>query len=85
MSTITKKEKLLARIKNNTKTVKFQEVDKLLKDAGFESRQPSGGSSHYTYILKDKILTVPYNRPYVKVIYIKMAIKLLEELDIIRS
>ncbi len=32
------------------------------------------------YILKDKILTVPYKRPYVKAIYIKMAIKLLEEL-----
>lgn len=77
---ITKKEKLLEKIKNNPKTVKFDEIDKILVDIGFERRQPGGGSSHYTYVLEDKILTVPYKRPYVKVIYIKMAIKLLEEL-----
>jgi predicted RNA binding protein YcfA (HicA-like mRNA interferase family) len=77
---ITKKEKLLSRIKNNPKTVKFEEIDKLLLDVGFERRQPSGGSSHYTYVLVDKILTVPYKKPYVKVIYVKMAIKLLEDL-----
>jgi predicted RNA binding protein YcfA (HicA-like mRNA interferase family) len=77
---ITKKEKLLERIKNNPKTVKFEELDKILSDVGFVRRQPSGGSSHYTYNLQDKILTVPYKRPYVKVIYVKTAIKLLEEL-----
>ena len=80
MIKITKKEKLLGRIKNNPKTVKFEELDKLLKDVGFVSRQPNGGSSHYTYVLQDKILTVPFKRPYVKIIYIKMAIKLLEAL-----
>lgn len=80
MITITKKEKLINRIKNNPKTVKFEEIDKILLDVGFERRQPSGGSSHYTYVLEDKILTVPFKKPYVKVIYIKTAIKLLEEL-----
>jgi predicted RNA binding protein YcfA (HicA-like mRNA interferase family) len=77
---ITKKEKLLNRIKNNPITVKFEELDKILQDVGFERRQPSGGSSHYTYGLADKILTVPYKKPYIKVIYVKMAIKLLEDL-----
>lgn len=80
MIEITKKEKLLKGIKNNPKTVKFEELDKILKDVGFDRRQPSGGSSHYTYIFEDKILTVPYKRPYIKVIYVKMAMKLLEEL-----
>lgn len=80
MSIITKKEKLLNRIRNNPKTVKFEEIDKILIDVGFERRQPSGGSSHYTYVLEDRILTVPYKKPYVKVIYIKIAIKLLEDL-----
>lgn len=80
MTEITKKEKLLVGIKNNPKTVKFEEMDKILKDAGFDRRQPSGGSSHYTYILEDKILTVPYKRPYIKVIYVKIAVKLLKEL-----
>ena len=80
MFVITKKEKLLNRIKNNPITVKFEELDKILQDVGFERRQPNGGSSHYTYGLDNKILTVPYKKPYIKVIYVKMAIKLLEDL-----
>ncbi len=54
MVKITKKEKLINKIRNNPKNVKFEELD--------------------------KILTIPYKRPYIKVIYIKKAIKLLEEL-----
>lgn len=80
MFIITKKEKLINRIKNNPKTVKFEELDKLLQNVGFERRQPRGGSSHYTYGIADKILTVPCKKPYIKVIYVKMAIKLLEDL-----
>jgi hypothetical protein len=79
---MTKKEKLLEKIRNNPKTVRFGELDLVLRDVGFECRQPSGGSSHYTYIIKDKTLTVPFKRPYVKVIYVKMAIKILDELGI---
>ena len=45
---------------------------------GFRRRQPTGGSSHYT--LDDKTITIPYKRPYVKVIYIKKVIMVLEEL-----
>lgn len=80
MVKITRKEKLIRKIKNNPKSVKFEEIDKILVDMGFERRQPSGGSSHYTYVLEDKILTVPYKRPYIKVVYVKIAIKLIEEL-----
>lgn len=42
-------EKLLLRIKNNPKTVRFDELDKILKRLDFEVRQPKGGSSHYIY------------------------------------
>ncbi|MCL0041698.1 hypothetical protein M1N12_01300 [Peptococcaceae bacterium] len=45
---MTKKEKLLKKLKNNPRTVKFKEIDKILKDIGFERRQPAKGSSHYT-------------------------------------
>ena len=45
---VTKKEKLLKKLKNNPRTVKFKEIDKILKDIGFERRQPAKGSSHYT-------------------------------------
>ena len=35
-------EKLLERIRNNPKTVTFEEVDKILCRLGYERRQPSG-------------------------------------------
>ena len=44
-------EKLLLRIKNNPKTVRFDELDKILKRLDFEVRQPKGGSS-IIFILK---------------------------------
>ncbi|NPV42704.1 MAG: toxin HicA [Firmicutes bacterium] len=77
---MSKKEKLLERIKSNPRTVKFEEMDNILVNIGFERRQPRGGSSHYTYSLEDKIITIPYKRPYIKVVYVKKAIKILEEL-----
>ncbi len=39
---MTKKTKLLERIKNNPKDVKFNEIQKLLKDIGFNERKPKG-------------------------------------------
>ena len=46
---MSKLEKLLQRIKNNPKTVRFEELDKILLSADYERAQPRGGSSHYTY------------------------------------
>jgi len=42
---MSKKAKLLERIRNNLKDAKFSEVQQLLKDVGFSERQPKGGSS----------------------------------------
>ena len=57
---MTKKPKLLERVRNSPKDAKFSEVQKLLKDAGFRERQPRGGSSHYIYCheLLDRIVTL---------------------------
>lgn len=46
---MTKKAKLLKRVRNNPKDVRFAEAQSLLKDVGFDERQPKGGSSHYIY------------------------------------
>lgn len=66
-------EKLIKRIKNNPKTVRFEELDKLLLRAEFECRQPSGGSSHYTYYKGDKTVTIPRKLPYISRIYVLSA------------
>lgn len=74
------REKLLKAIKNNPKTVKFEDLDKILVQVGFRVTQPGGGSSHYTYHYNEFTLTVPYKRPYVKVVYVKRALEILERL-----
>ena len=68
---MSKLEKLLQRIKNNPKTVRFEELDKILKHEGYEPSQPRGGSSHYTYKkFGSRSLTIPRQIPYVKEYYV---------------
>ena len=75
---MSKLEKLLERIKNNPKTVRFEELDKILTNAGYERAQPRGGSSHYTYrkVGRDAI-TIPYRRPYVAEVYVSKVLRAL--------
>ena len=71
--------KLLKGIFRNPRIIRFEDLDRLLRTSGYEPRQPRKGSSHYTYRKKGSMLiTVPYKRPYVKEIYVKQIIKLLD-------
>ncbi len=70
--------KLLERIKRNPKTVKFEELDLVLRRSGFKRSQPGGGSSHYIYRKGPHRLAVPYRQPYVLQAYVRRAVKLLE-------
>lgn len=66
--------KLLERIKNNPKTVRFDELDKLLLRANFIKTQPRGGSSHYTYKKDGRRITIPFKQPYIKSEYVEQVI-----------
>ncbi len=77
---MTKKQKLIEKIKDNPKKIRFQELDKVLVSIGFKKRQPSKGSSHYIYTINGVTVTIPYQRPYVKVVYVKKVVQILEEL-----
>ena len=73
-------EKLLERIKNNPKSVRFEELQKILEKYGFVGSQPQGCSSHYTFRRTDgKKVTIPRHSPYVKAIYVKLVIDLIGE------
>ncbi len=63
----------------NQKNVNFLELDYILRTFGYEKRNPSGGSSHYTYFKSGNpsIMTVPEKKP-VKEFYVKKVIELLE-------
>lgn len=76
-----KHKKRLAKIRQNPKNVRFEVLDRVLRDYGFERRQPRGGSSHYFYFLSEHRLTIPLKRPFVKTVYVKRALSILEEID----
>ena len=72
--------KLWTRVKNNPKTVSFEEADKLLAKAGFVRRQPNSGSSHYIYKKDDRMVSVPKKQPYINEEYIKKMIEAIGDL-----
>ncbi|MBP8950465.1 MAG: hypothetical protein KBG73_16595 [Candidatus Promineofilum sp.] len=78
---MSKRQKRLEKIRSNPLNVRFEELDRLLVDYGFQRRQPGGGSSHYIYVRGGTRITIPMNRPHLKAIYVKQVVKLLEEID----
>ena len=71
-------EKLLQRIKNNPKTVRFEDIEKLLLRHGFSESQAGGGSSHYIFKKDDVSVTIPRHGKFVEEIYIRKAIMAME-------
>lgn len=55
---MSKIEKLVAKITNNPKAVRFDDLDKVMRRYGFERFQASGGTSHYVYAKGDKVVIV---------------------------
>ena len=81
---MSKRDKLLLKLRNNPTNAKFETIQSLLLHFGFKERAPRGGSSHYTYTYKGTIITIPKHKP-VKAIYIKKVLALLEELNLIEK
>ena len=78
---MTKKAKLLQKIKNNPKAVAFNDLDGLLTGYGFARRVPRSGSSHHIYTLGRHQISVPYRRPYVKEVYVRHVLEILAQID----
>lgn len=74
---MTKREKRVRKLFQNPKTVPFKELNRVLKDAGFSSRQPGSGSSHYIYTKGNIQISVPFRRPFVKEVYVKRVLELI--------
>jgi len=82
---MSKAEKALLKIRQNPKSVRFEEIDKVLNLYGFECRQSRKGTSHYVYILKTEHkfyrVTIPFKRPFVKKVYIQQALEIIDEVE----
>jgi len=59
---MTKKEKLLAKIRNNPKEVRFEDLEGLIINHGFE--KAGGKGSHNVYVKENTVITVvrPHGR-----------------------
>lgn len=76
---MSRKEKLLERIRSNPKDVAFDDLDKLLEWAGFVRRAQRSGSSHFIYTKPGcPPLTVPRRNP-LKEAYVKQALAFIDE------
>ncbi len=73
-------EKLRHRIVHSPKHVRFEDLDRLLRGYGFEGRQGKG--SHYYYRRGAHRVTVPFRRPHILPIYVKLALKAIERAEL---
>ena len=77
---MSRREKLLAKIRNNPRGVRFEELDLLLTWHGFERRQSRRGTSHYVYRREHHVITVARRKPHVHSKAVKDVLNALDEL-----
>lgn len=75
---MSKKDKLLSRIRQNPKQVRFDELDNILLQIGFRKRQQG---SHAIYNKGGLRITIPYRKPFVLPIYVKEFLTLIDSLE----
>lgn len=71
-------DKRLERIRRNPKAVRPEELEAALTAAGFVASQP--GTSHCTYRRADGArITVPYRNPHLLDVYVRQALRYLDD------
>lgn len=71
-------DKLLARVKELSKDLRFDELRKILEWYGYEMHAPRGGSSHYTFRKPGcSLITIPKHEP-IKKVYVKLVREVVE-------
>lgn len=75
---MSKWDKLLERICNLSKDLRFDELRKVLESYGYEMNTPRSGSSHYAFRKKNCIqITIPKHE-LIKKIYVEMVRQVVE-------
>ena len=73
-----KREKLIQRFRNNDKNVRFEEINGLLIDLGFDKKS---SGSHFVYKLSGYIITIPFREPFILPVYVKKVLQIIDELQ----
>ena len=77
-----RRAKKLERFRQNLKNVRYEELESVLLYLGFEKRR--GGGSHAAFSFPGcGRLTIPIKKPFLKQVYVKLAIRVIDELDLI--
>lgn len=72
-------DKLLKRFLELDHNIRFEEIVKVMKEYGYEIKQPKGGSSHYSFVKPGcSRIVIPKHKP-IKKVYVKMIKKVIEE------
>lgn len=73
-----KRDKRIAAMRRNPKDVRPDDLDTVLRAAGFATRQQ--GTSHKVYSYGSYLLPVPQHPSPLKAIYVKQALALLDQI-----
>ena len=75
---MSKWDKLLTRILNLSKDLRFDELSKVLQSYGYKVSNPRGGSSHYTFRKKGfSPITIPKHE-LIKKVYVELVRQVIE-------
>lgn len=75
---MSKWDKLLTRICRLSKSLRFEELRKVLESYGYEMDAPRSGSSHYTFRKNGCYpITIPKHEP-IKKVYVEMVKQIIE-------
>ena len=75
---MSKWDKLIARICNLSKDLRFNELRKVLESYGYKMNAPRSGSSHYTFRKQGCMpITIPKHEP-IKKVYVEMVRQIVE-------
>lgn len=75
---MSKREKALARLRQNKKNVRFHELETILIGLGFE--REVGNGSHNNFVLGTTIIPIPYRKPFLKPNYIVLALEAIDKI-----
>ena len=76
---MSKPDKLIERMRRNPKSIRFEEIEALLLGLGFVKRQ--NRSSHAIFTRGPYQVVVPFHRPTVKPVYVKVVLNVLDEIE----
>ena len=75
---MSKWDKLIRRIYNLSKDIRFDELRKILESYGYEMSSPRSGSSHYIFRKQGCMpITIPKHEP-IKRVYVEMVRQIIE-------